>query len=774
MVGRIRIPNPAGGGRPPVGALPTLAYPQPQHAQHRVGRRVTAAVGMSLALVVAAPKPATAAPIRTATPFGQSTTLKTIIVTAQRVRSNAQKTPVSMEVYSQSQLVSKGIVNFRSLTESDPSLNFISGDGSEGNVTMRGIGGVEGSGFGTTVAVPISFDGFYYGSDLFYGASLYDIKRIEILRGPQGTLFGRNTTGGLIHVITNNPGRQFGGYSSVTLGNYNTIDAQGAVNLPISNDLQMRFAFFTAQHSGYHTTTTGQSIDNRDTKSARMKVAYEPTKHLKFLFSFQATHIGGAGGTDNIFVLPANANQLPTHVAFNLTQLDRTQYNIAFPSTQSITDKLTQWRAVYNNLPFGMTLTYLGGYDEFSYAHGNPVVGVNGFAPYGVPTTIDFAGTMNPATQNDEIRLTSAQHRQITWQGGIYYFRQDIAHNDTRFFDEGQPTQPDIVDFFYNNEDRSLAAYGQAQWHLGQTIFSAGLRYTRDYLEQTDLLSPGDGIFPARQSIRDAEWTYHIGEQWNVTNQNMVYAKVDTGYSPGAFDLNVPCNCTGGPPQPSTIEPYKPEFVTTYEVGSKNRFFSDHVQFNVDAFFSRYRNQQLQTSNAGGTVTVNAKTSNIYGVETEFTALGRIGRFNLNASWLHARFDQQIFSNALGQSFNIGGNQLVQAPEVSLTADVSHTFAVGSGTLTPEVGTKFQSGQYYDFYNVADSYQPAYTRSYVNLTFAPNVGRWTVNLYVRNIENSVVLADESESFAPPITQPGTYNVDFQSPRTFGVTVTDRF
>lgn len=731
------------------------------------------AASLTISLAVAVPGVAIASSRNAPAAVNDSATLKTVIVTAERIRSNAQKTPVSMEVYSQSQLQSKGVINFRSLTESDPSLNFSSGDGAEGNVTMRGIGGVSGSGFGTTVAVPISFDGFYYGSDLFYGAALYDINRIEILRGPQGTLFGRNTTGGLIHVITNNPTRRLGGYSSLTFGSYNTIDAQGAINLPLSSKLQMRFAFFTAQHSGYHTTTTGQPVDNRDSKSGRLKVAYEPTKHLKLLFSFQMTHIGGAGGTDNIFILPANANNLPTHAAFDLSKLDQRQYNITFPSTQSITDKLTQWRVIYNNLPLGMTLTYIGGYDQFSYAHANPVVGLDA-AAYGVPTTIDFAGTMNPATQNEEIRLTSSQHQHVTWQGGIYYFRQDIAHNDTRFFDEGQPTQPDLVDFFYNNEDRSIAAYGQAQWRKGASIFSAGLRYTRDYLEQTDLLSPGDGIIPARQSIRDAEWTYHIGEQWNITNRNMVYAKVDTGYSPGAFDLNVPCNCTGGPLLPSTIEPYKPEYVTTYEMGSKNRFFNNHVQFNIDAFFSRYKNQQLQTSNAGGTVTVNAKTSNIYGIETEFTAIGRLGRLNINASWLHARFNQQYFSNALGQTFNIGGNQLVQSPEFSLAADVSHTFAVRAGTITPEVGTKFQSGQYYDFYNVADSYQPAYTRSYANLTYAPNVGRWSVTLYVRNIENSVVMSDESEAFTPPITQPGTYNVDFQSPRTFGVTITDKF
>ena len=745
----------------------------PVNLRPRTRGRSAAAAGFATFLAMTASGTALAAPGAAASASAAASTLQTVIVTAERVRTNVQRTPVSMEVYSQAQLVNKGVVSFRGLTQADSSLNFISGDGAEGNVSMRGISGVEGSGFGTTIAVPISFDGFYYGTDMFYGTALYDIDRSEVLRGPQGTLFGRNTTGGLVRIITNNPTRHFGGYASLTFGDYNTVDVQGALNLPISDKLQMRLAFSSARHSGYHTTATGQPVDDRDTNSGRLKVAYEPTGQLKLLFSFQETHLGGAGGTDNIVLLPANASNFPTHAAFDLSKLDQRQYNISFPSTQDITDKLTQWRAVYRGMPWGMTLTYLGGYDQFSYAHGNPVVGLDAVS-FGVPTTIDFASSMNPATQNQEIRLASARHRRVTWQGGIYYFRQDIAHNDTRFFDEGQPTQPDIVDFFYNNEDRSLAGYGQAQVHMGPTIFSAGLRYTRDYLEQTDLLSPGDGIFPARQSISDAEWTYHVGDQWNITDRNMVYAKLDTGYSPGAFALNVPCNCTGGPPLPSTIEPYKAEYVTTYEIGSKNRFFDNHVQLNMDGFYSGYRDQQLQTSNAGGTVTVNAKTSNIYGAEAEFAALGRVGRFNLEATWLHARFDQQYFTNALGQSFDIGGYQLVRAPAFSLTADLSHTFAIGSGTLTPEIGTKFQTGQYFDFYNVADSYQPAYHRSYVNLTYAPNAGRWSVNLYVRNLENSVVIADESEAFTPPITQPGTYNIDFQSPRTFGVTITDRF
>ncbi len=701
--------------------------------------------------------------------------LSEVVVTAERVHTSEQKTPVSMEVLSGSQLARKGVVDLQSLVESDSSANFITGNGA-GSITMRGVSGSQGFG-GPGIAapsVPISFDGFFYNLNFIFNDALYDINRVEVLRGPQGTLFGRNSTGGLIHVVTNNPGRHFGGYGRLTLGSYNQVETEGALNVPINSKLQMRFAFFSTHHSGYHNTAFGYGrVDDQDARSGRIKVAYEPTAHLRFLLSFQMTNVGGAGQTDNIMVLPADANGFPTHVALPLAKLDGQTYNIAFPSSLSVNDKLTQWRMRYDNLPWGMTLTYLGGYDALEYTHNTPILGLDA-AQYGLPLTIETPSFLNPATQNHELRIASNQHQAVTWQGGLYYWRSDIGSNLTHFRDLATPTAPDIVQFFYNDEQRSTAAYGQADWHLRSTIFSAGLRYTRDYVARTDLTSPQDGIFPALQSVQYSKWTWHVGEQWNVTNHHMLYAKVDTGYSAGGFNLIIPCNCTGGTPQPTTIQPYKPESVTTFEMGTKNKFLDDRMMLNADVFYSRYANQQLLESNQGGVNTVNAKQSNILGFEAGMAAVGRLGRFNLNATWLHARYDNQLFTNALNQTFNIGGNYLVQAPTLSVTASIEHVFSVGSGTLTPRIGTKFQTTQYYDFYNVPDSRQPAYTRTDVHLLYAPNVGRWSVDLFVRNVENAVVISDESESFAPPLSQPGTYNVGFQPPRTFGVTISDRF
>ena len=711
-----------------------------------------------------------------ATPASNATTLREVIVTAERVQTNEQKTPISMEVLSQTQLLTKGVVDIQSLADSNSSLSFDTGNGA-GSIIMRGISGGQGLGGAGIIApsVPISFDGFYYNTNMIFNDAIYDVKRIEVLRGPQGTLFGRNSTGGLIHVVTNDPGRKFGGYGQLTFGSYNRIDAQGALNLPISSKLQMRVAFFSAQHSGYHSLAAGfGQADDRDAKSGRIKVAYEPTSHLKILASFQMTHVGGAGTTDNIVDLPANAQLFPTHVAIPLSTLDTRVYNLGLANAVRITDKLTQWRVTYDNLPWGMTVTYLGGYDHMDYFHSGPVVGLDAGAVYGIPPTIELVSSLNPSTVDDEIRLSSAQNQRITWQGGVFYWRSNIGCNCSSFGDAAAPTQPPFVSFLYNDSQRSLAGYGQADWHMGVTTFSAGLRYTNDHIARTDLTSPGDGIFPARDAISDNEWTWHLGESWNITRHNMVYATFNTGYSTGGFNLNIPCNCTGGPLLPTTIEPFSPEFVRTYEIGSKNKLFDDHVLLNLDGFYSRFSDQQVQASNQGGVFTFNAKQSNIYGIETQFAAIGTLGRFDLNATWLHAKYDRQFLSNALNQTFNIGGNQLIRSPGLSLTASVEHTFPVARGTLTPRVDTKYQTGQYFDFFNVPDSYQPAYEITNVHLIYAPNVGRWSIDLWVRNVQDTVAISDESESYSPPLTQPGTYNVGFQPPRTFGVTILDRF
>jgi iron complex outermembrane recepter protein len=695
-----------------------------------------------------------------------SDSLEEVIVTAERLSSTEGRTPISMEVLNQSQLTTKGITDFVTLAQQDPSLNFDAGNGG-GFFTLRGVSGQGGIG----PAIPIAFDGFFYNVNYIFNNVLYDMDRLEVLRGPQGTLYGRNASGGLISVISNEPSKTFGGYGEITLGNYDAINSEGAINLPISDQLQFRAAFASTQHAGYRSLIYGGVADDEDAKSGRAKLAWQPADHVNLLLSYQQTHVGGAGTADNIFLLPADANNFPTHVAIPLSGINSRQYDVAFASAVNLDDKLIQWRASYDDLPFGITMTYLGGYDFIKYYHTTPTTGID-VAPLGIPATVELLSLQNPVTQNEELRFASASDQRLTWQTGVYFFRDDISHNETHFRDYAAPGSPDFVSFPYDNDQKSIAGYGQASLHATDELaFSAGLRYTHEYVSQYDRLSPSDGIFPALQSIEYSKVTWHLGTEWNVTPLNLLYAKADTGFRAGAFNLFVPAD----PTLPTTVEPYKPETVTAFEAGSKNRFLNDHVSVNADVFYMLYKGEQLPESNQGGVITVNAASTKIYGLEVQGAAIADpIARFDLNMTLLHARFGNQLFTNAIGQAFNIGGNRLTQSPELSATLGVEHGFPLPKGKLTIRAETKYQSGQYFDFYNLPDSYQKGYSNSSAHLIFDSQDGRWQTDLFVRNIENKQEITDESESYSPPVTMPGTYNVGFQAPRTWGVRVRANF
>lgn len=727
--------------------------------------------------------------------------LAEIVVTAERVQTLESKTPISMEVLSQSDLIANDVVNVQKLAQQDPSVNFDTGNGG-GYITIRGINGSGGIG----PAVPVAFDDFYYNTSFVFYNTLYDVSEVQVLRGPQGTLFGRNTTGGLIEVNSNNPTKTLGGYGEVTFATFNEIDAQGALNLPITDNLQVRLAFSSSQHGGYRKGYIGFNnyADSEDAKSGRIKIAWQPTDRLSIIASYQYTHLGGTGTVDNIFDMPTypagvippgappgslpscgnappatnppTCTAWPNHQRLPLSQTGST-YNLAFSGVQDIDDHLMQLHIDYA-LPADITLSYLGGYDTQFGFHNTPFVGPDAIT-FGVPATLAFPTFSTPFTDNQELRLASNQNQKLIWQTGVYYFRYWNPESTSHVNDIGTPAFPpastDLVTLGSQTDQNSYAWYGQAGLNVGPAQFSFGLRDTRDYVAQTDLECPADGVSPCTLGESYSKWTWHAGVNWNVTDRNLVYAKVDTGYRAGAFNLNVPCNCTGGPFLPTTIEPYKPEYVTAYEIGSKNRFLDERLLFNIDGFYELYQGEQLPQANAGGGFTTNAARTPIYGIESQLSAIANpIGRFDFNVTWLHARFESQVFTNGLGFSYNIGGNQLLLAPSISLTAAFEHDWNLGSGQLAARIQTKWQDGMYFDFYNFADSYQPGYTRTDVHLMYTTSGGKYQLDAFVQNVENSLVLADESESFSPPLITPGTYNYDFQAPRIYGFTVTAHF
>jgi len=678
--------------------------------------------------------------------------LQEVVVTAEKRTSNLQRTPISMAVISSSELSTLGTSDLEQLSVVSPDLNMSDSTGRE-IVTIRGISSQDTTEIGNP-AVSVSVDGVYIQRPVDLTASLYDLDRVEVLRGPQGTLYGGSAVGGAINIVTAKPTDQREGSVSMTYGNYGTITTTGMMNIPVNDRLQLRASFYTDSHTGYRNNyPVPQRGDDDDTKSARLEALFKVTDHLTALITGEYTTVGGVGSViDGLPVqYDSNGNLIvkTPHFANN-----GSSWGLSTQGYTDLTVKALRWQF---NWDLGFAdATYLGGFARTQFDHMYDLDG-------GVLTTWAYQNDDVDDTQDQELRLSSKPGGPWVWQAGLYYLDEGQTIND--HFDN--IPGPTIVLFTYDYPlvtAKSYAAFGQLTYHLTDTLdISAGARYqedkksrlgTQDTANLGDYLSNGSLVYTLASengSSQSSKTTWHAGINWFATSSNMLYAKVDTGYKAGGF---------------STLNQYGPETVTAFEAGSKNRWLGNRLQFNVAAFLENYDNQQVDVfiPAEAGDLIENAGKSRISGVETDLLALLTPNdRVDLSLDYLHARFLPFLADNGNG-NVNIGGNYMDQAPDVSIGLDYAHDWNLSAGVLTADVHSAFKSAYYFSIFNTADTRQSAYSD-----TDHPHDSNWTFAGYVRNLENNVVLVNATEQAFF-----GTDAYELAPPRTFGVTITTEF
>jgi len=762
--------------------------------------------------------------------------LAEIVVTAEKRVETAQKTPISMEVYDAKALTEKGVVDMESLAATDTSLNFNNGGG-EGYLTMRGVSSHDTTEIGSP-SVPVVVDNFSSNRSWSLESSLFDLERIEVLRGPQGTLYGHSATGGLINVIPNRPGNSLEASASVEYGNYNTLNTIGVLNFPLNDILQLRLAASTRNHDGYHGVITGidntetVKADDEDSRALRAQLAFEPGEHLRGRVSFDYLHIGGVGAAVqeipfNYVPGPSvsnpgsacNGSYLSSNCSGNDIYHSKPNLGSAsnFPEygqpSQDVIEKTGKWEFTYDGLPAGAKISYLGGYGDLEWHHltegSTSFFGDGGAANAFFPTR-QYQQNEEPHTQNQELRVTSADGGVFTWQGGVYYFEEKSPLFSHLVLGPSAHTAADTYGPCYAGGSCDLLAFNfpytiqtsEAVFGQGSVAITdnskitAGARYNRDATERTgifDLYFLGPiiglppGVFPTASEygqVNSTKATWHLGYDLQATSANLFYAKVDTGYKPGGF------NSCG-----NTLLTYDPEDVTTGELGTKNRFANDTVQWNAAAFYSDYKKQQVSqfiNSCLQGTVTTNAGESRIYGFETDVVALiDPIGKIDASLSYLHARFvDFQttptigaiaetgadgcgnqvpVYATSNGVKTRVGtncqlsGNTLTQAPDLTLSIGLEHTWLVAGGDkLNYRIEGKFTTKQYFDAFNQADAEQGSYTVGNMYLDYRHD--NWSVGLYCRNFTNTTYL-----TYAAEVTggNSAEYDYGYGAPMTFG-------
>jgi iron complex outermembrane receptor protein len=400
--------------------------------------------------------------------------LAEIVVTAQHVKENAQTTPIAMSVYGGEALRRDAITDISGLSTVAPDVNFTNVQG-EPIVTIRGISSRDTTENGDP-AVTVNVDGFYQNREYSLDAMLYDIDRIEVLRGPQGTLNGRNSVGGAINVVTAQPTDKYAAYVSIEYGNYNALTTQGMVNVPINDSLQMRWAFLTSSHDGYRNNAPQINGDDADNKSARVELAFEPFENFRGLLTFQYTKEGGAGDvSENIpYAYTASGALIKTLPA----GINPTTFKVYTPPFLDLTEKTFRFNFTYDI--GSIELTALGGYDQTAWHHWE-----DDSDPSSTPSVFAFIQNEYPDTLNGEFRIASKSNAPFQWQAGAFVYREQSHLVSSNAAPQSDGTYNEFFGFVYSTQDTSNAGYAQGSYEFNDALkLTAGVRYTSDYKEE--------------------------------------------------------------------------------------------------------------------------------------------------------------------------------------------------------------------------------------------------------------------------------------------------
>ena len=691
-----------------------------------------------------------------------------ILVTVTRQETNAQRTPISMDVLDSAQIKRQGIQDIQSLVATVPSLSLNQAAGVI--LAIRGVAARDTTDIGDP-SIVVSNDGFYNDRNQALLAPQYDLARIEVLKGPQGTLVGRNATGGAINFITVKPSAEAGGYLTLDVGNYDKVNAEGALNLPLSDKLWARFSARSEDFTGYRTCGEFGKCDDFTKSSFRGQLTYNPTEDLRLHVLAQRSK-GSTHGTGflNTPFIPDDTG----HVTHELPDVgpysDVDDVGSQVPTYVTVVDSVYRWDATWN-APW-TTVTYLGGREDIDYDSETNASTKQGPTRPWMPRVNGLF--VNPQVTNHELRFASPdQSDRFTYQVGAYYFNNEGSSSTY----QSAYTSPRVITSATVSEAinlRSLSYFGQVGFKLTDELkLTVGARYNDDKKSLVDLPNPLTSDERRYNSGETRKTTYHGGLDWQVTPVNMIYAKVDTGYKAGGFTV---------------FGDYGPELVTTYEAGSKNRFFDNRLQVNLTGFLTHFTDQQTsqlspipncpQPCTNFQIQTVNAGSTRTWGVESDATLVSDFGNFNLAATYLNNEFTKfvtdtrqtDLLVNGVWttrlNNLDLSGNAERLSPPWTVVAGYQLTRPVSAGEVTGTLQVRYQDALYLSFLNIPTESREATTIINANLGYKPNGADWRIEAYVRNLTDDVFnyISNENNSGF-------FYSQGLSPPRTFGVMMT---
>lgn len=733
---------------------------------------------VSCLATVALAAPAMAQTAAAGTDGPEAAALDEIVVTAQHRSENVQTTPLSIAALDGDVLAARQIDNVQALAAAVPNVNFGTYNGSA-RISIRGIGD-DAIAPSSEARVAFHLDGAYLSRPQSTMASFFDVDRVEVVRGPQGTLYGRNATAGAINVLTRNPTDTLNGYARATVGNYDLWKGEAAIGGPIASNLSARVAGQVVSRGGFgRNITAGVPVDDQDSWAVRGKLKYDLSPNANIIVavdhSEQHDHSGGWHylGPGSPFVTPfANAQG-----GIVLSNTYDTSGNIP-PKT----DRETTGASVTFDFDMNWaTLTSISAHRTLNTRT------VTDYDMSNLDLAIYDIGEVSKQ-YSQELRL-QGEYGRGHWLVGAYYFRERgsgalaIPLDQALYFGPPGYVQGYYIEGRYGTD--AYAVFGQADFEIvdGLSIVLGG-RYssekkTLDEGLAFDTVTPFTGtvapgpLFTKSGSKRWSDFTPRVGLEFKPADNIFLYATFSQGFKSGGFNF-------GG-----LQAPFNPENLTDYEVGLKAEWFDRRLRTNISLFAYDYKDLQVSKVLGALIVVDNAARAKLYGAEFDITAVP-VPRLELTANLAFLRSKYTEFCNqdparpagpAVSQcqgdplAFDLSGNKLNQSPGYSISLSAQYNAPLSFGDLTLRAEAYLVDNYYFTPFNQDSVGQSAYGKYNLFATFKPATGSWSLQGFIRNVGNkrtraSSVVGSGLAGF--PIS--GSYD----PPRTYGVELGYRF
>ncbi len=733
---------------------------------------------LALAAALLAAGPAQAQPA--AAGAGQ---LQTITVTAERRTENIRDVPSSITALSGEilEVLNSGGQDIRLLSGRVPSLNIESSFGRAfPRFYIRGLGNTD---FDLNASQPVSlvFDDVVQENPILKGFPIFDLERIEVLRGPQGTLFGRNSPAGVVKFDSAKPGKTFGGYGTLSLGRYSAVNVEGAVNVPLGDAAALRVSLQSQNRDDWvkNTNSRGptQDLEGYKDNAARVQLLVQPTKDISALFNVHARDLEGSARVFRANIIQRGGNS--TVPGFDETKVS--QDGINSQDVKSVGGSLRlRWDLG------GVALSSITGYESVeSFSRGDidggfgaVFLGPGNFGPGVIPFDAESGDGLPKHRQfTQELRIESTGKGALQWLGGVYWFDEELNIDSFNFSSLGGNAQNGYAT--QKQDNQAWAIFGTVNLEVSpQLKLRGGLRYTKDekdFVADRIQAPPFSPTFIGRRTVNtsadntsgDFSATYAVAPTINV------YGRVATGFRAPSIQGRLLFG--------DTLSVAKSEKVTSYEAGVKADLFDRRARLSASVFQYTIKDQQLTA--VGGAANfnqlVNAAKTRGQGFEFDLQALATENLLlTLGGSYNSTKIkDPNLFVQPCGGGctvldpagpsaglVRIDGNPLPQAPKVTLNFTARYGFAVPGGEAYVLTDWAYRSKINFFLYESAEFTGKALLEGGLRAGYIFGNGKYEAAAYVRNIGNQirVVGGIDFNNLTGFINEPRTFGASFKA------------